>query len=150
MASANRGCKVGPTEPRRASHQRADEQRVPVIVSGLGPDVDPFMLHICAALAEKERRNTSIRTKQALTAAKARGVRLGNAEQAQENKREADKYAKTLRPILIELRRLPVEKIADELTSGRSPRGAARRPLAWQDGGKAARSAALAMIVSAH
>jgi DNA invertase Pin-like site-specific DNA recombinase len=107
------------------------------------------MLHIYAALAEKERRNISIRTKQALAVAKARGVRLGNAEQAQENKREADKYAKTL-PILIELRRLPVEKIADELTSRRSPRGAARRSLAWQDGGKPARSAALAMIVSAH
>jgi len=32
-------------------------------------------------------------------AAKARGVQLGNAEQAKENKREADKYAKTLRPV---------------------------------------------------
>src|SRR5215813_5019738 len=30
-------------------------QRVPFIVSELGPDVDPFMLHIYAALAEKER-----------------------------------------------------------------------------------------------
>ena len=40
----------------------------------------------------------------------------GNPKQAQANKREADRYAKTLRPILIELRHLPVEKIADELT----------------------------------
>jgi DNA invertase Pin-like site-specific DNA recombinase len=61
------------------------------------------MLHIYAALAE-ERRNISIRTKQALAAAKARGVQLGNAEQAKENKREADRYAKMLRPILSELR----------------------------------------------
>jgi DNA invertase Pin-like site-specific DNA recombinase len=74
------------------------------------------MLHIYAALAEKERRNISIRTKQALAAAKARGVRLGNAEQAKLNKHEADRYAETVRPILIELRHLPVEKIADELT----------------------------------
>jgi DNA invertase Pin-like site-specific DNA recombinase len=62
-------------------------QKVPFIVAELGPDVDPFMLHIYAALAEKERRNISIRTKQALAAAKARGVQLGNAEQAKENRR---------------------------------------------------------------
>jgi DNA invertase Pin-like site-specific DNA recombinase len=100
-------------------------RRVPFIVAELGPDVDPFMLHIYAALAEKERRNISIRTKQALAAAKARGVRLGNAEQAKENKRDADRYAKTLRPILTELRHLPVEKIADELTKRKiaTPRG---------------------------
>ena len=67
--------------------------------SWTGLSRDPFMLHIYAALAEKERRNISIRTKQALAAAKARGVQLGNAEQAKENKREADKYAKTLRPV---------------------------------------------------
>jgi Resolvase, N terminal domain len=100
-------------------------QKVPFIIAELGPDVDPFMLHIDAALAEKERRNISIRTKQALAAAKARGVQLGNAEQAKENKRAADRYAKTLRPILIELRHLPVEKIADELTKRKvaTPRG---------------------------
>ena len=75
-------------------------QKVPFIVAGLGPEVDPFVLHICAALAEKERRNISIRTKQALPAAKARGVQLGNTEQAKENKREADRYAKSLKAIL--------------------------------------------------
>ena len=31
-------------------------QRVPFIVAELGADADPFMLHIYAALAEKERR----------------------------------------------------------------------------------------------
>ena len=51
-----------------------------------------------------------------------RAVQLGNTEQAKENKREADRYAKTLQPILIELRHLPVEKIADELTKQKSPR----------------------------
>jgi DNA invertase Pin-like site-specific DNA recombinase len=114
-------------------------QRVPFIVAELGPDVDPFMLHIYAALAEKERRNISTRTKQALAAAKARGVQLGNAKQAKENKREADRYAKALRPILIELRHLPVEKIADELTE-RKVATWRRWPMARQDGGKAARS----------
>jgi hypothetical protein len=29
--------------------------KVPFLVAGLGPDVDPFVLHLLAALAEKER-----------------------------------------------------------------------------------------------
>ena len=41
-------------------------QRVPFIVAELGRDVDPFMLHLYAALAEKERRLISERTKAAL------------------------------------------------------------------------------------
>ena len=53
-------------------------QRAPFIVAELGPDVDPFMLHVYAALAEKERALISERTKAALAAAKARGVKLGN------------------------------------------------------------------------
>lgn len=53
-------------------------QRVPFIVAELGPDVDPFMLHLYAALAEKERALIAACTKDALAAAKARGTRLGN------------------------------------------------------------------------
>ena len=41
-------------------------QRVPFIVAELGRDADPFMLHLYAALAEKERRMISGRTKAAL------------------------------------------------------------------------------------
>jgi DNA invertase Pin-like site-specific DNA recombinase len=51
--------------------------RVPFIVSELGPDVDPFMLHVYAALSEKERKLISDRTRDALKAAKARGRILG-------------------------------------------------------------------------
>src|SRR5258706_10031892 len=43
-------------------------QRVPFIVAELGRDADPFMLHLYAALAEKERRMISERTKAALQA----------------------------------------------------------------------------------
>lgn len=53
-------------------------QRVQFVVAELGPDVDPFVLHLYAALAEKERAMISRRIKDALRAAKARGVVLGN------------------------------------------------------------------------
>src|SRR5277367_2134171 len=60
--------------------------KVPFVVAELGPDVDPFVLHLFAALAEKERSLISTRTKSALAAAKAKGVKLGNPmiEAAQE------------------------------------------------------------------
>jgi len=46
-------------------------------VAELGADADPFMLHLYAALAEKERAMISRRTKDALAAKKAQGVALG-------------------------------------------------------------------------
>src|SRR5438105_3090312 len=53
-------------------------QRVPFIVTELGTDADPFMLHLYAALAEKERRLIAERTRSALAARKAQGAKLGN------------------------------------------------------------------------
>jgi hypothetical protein len=53
-------------------------QRVPFIVAELGAGTDPFLLHLYAALAEKERALISRRTREALAAARARGVKLGN------------------------------------------------------------------------
>jgi DNA invertase Pin-like site-specific DNA recombinase len=49
---------------------------MPFIVTELGADADPFMLHLYAALAEKERRQISDRTRAALAARKQRGARL--------------------------------------------------------------------------
>ncbi|MGC1565487.1 MAG: recombinase family protein, partial [Trebonia sp.] len=48
-------------------------QKVPFIVAELGRDVDPFMLHIYASIAEKERSLISERTRAALAAKRARG-----------------------------------------------------------------------------
>jgi DNA invertase Pin-like site-specific DNA recombinase len=53
-------------------------QRVPFIVAELGRDADPFMLHLYAALAEKERHLISERTKAALAVRKALRTTLGN------------------------------------------------------------------------
>jgi DNA invertase Pin-like site-specific DNA recombinase len=54
-------------------------QRVEFIVTELGRQADPFVLHLFAALAEKERQLISDRTRAGLAAAKARGQRLGMA-----------------------------------------------------------------------
>ncbi len=53
-------------------------QRVAFVVAELDADVDPFMLHIYAALAEKERRMISERTRAALAVRKGQGAMLGN------------------------------------------------------------------------
>src|ERR1035441_5830643 len=52
-------------------------ERVEFIVTDLGRQADPFILHLYAALAEKERALISDRTKAGLQAAKRRGQRLG-------------------------------------------------------------------------
>jgi DNA invertase Pin-like site-specific DNA recombinase len=51
--------------------------RVSFVVAELGADADPFLIHIYAALAQKERALISQRTKAALAAAKARGQVFG-------------------------------------------------------------------------
>lgn len=53
--------------------------RVEFVVCDLGRQSDPFVLHLYAALAEKERAMISARTKAGLAAAKARGTKLGMA-----------------------------------------------------------------------
>ncbi len=79
--------------------------RVPFIVAELGPEVDPFMLHVYAAMAQKERSVIATRTKEALQAAKRRGRKLGvtGVQRAAENKAAADAQADRLAPLLAEL-----------------------------------------------
>ena len=83
-------------------------QRVPFIVAELGADADPFMLHIYAALAEKERHLISDRTRAALAAKKAQGAALGNrtnlgdaqAKGATANKAAAETFAANVLPVV--------------------------------------------------
>ena len=74
--------------------------RVTFLVAELGAHADPFLLHICAALAEQDRRMISERTRAGLQAAKQGGVKLGNPSFGRDNKRAAMQRAKELRPIL--------------------------------------------------
>ncbi len=58
------------------------KQKVNFIVCELGRQTDNFMLHLFAALAEKERELISTRTRAALQALKSRGVKLGSPNPA--------------------------------------------------------------------
>jgi DNA invertase Pin-like site-specific DNA recombinase len=104
--------------------------RVPFIVTELGKDADPLMLHIYAAFAEQERRVIAARTKAALAAAKARGVALGTNGRrlASKNRAAADADAERFRPIVEELKAegiVTLRAIAAELNQRgiASPRG---------------------------
>jgi DNA invertase Pin-like site-specific DNA recombinase len=86
-------------------------QRVPFIVAELGPDVDPFVLHMYAALAEKERALISARTRAALAPKVGTGA-LGNrtnlpeaaAKGAAANAAEADAFAGNVLPVIDRLK----------------------------------------------
>jgi DNA invertase Pin-like site-specific DNA recombinase len=85
--------------------------QVPFIVAELGSDVDRFMLHIYAAVAEKERKLISQRTRDALKAAQARGTVLGKPRLDERPravtalKSEADRFARNVGPIIAEITR---------------------------------------------
>ncbi len=105
-------------------------QRVPFIVAELGRDCDPFMLHLYAALAEKERRLIAERTKAALAAKKAAGAKLGNprnAAQAAELGRTvqvtaADAFVAGLMPVIDAIRKTGVTTL-QAMTQALNQRG---------------------------
>jgi DNA invertase Pin-like site-specific DNA recombinase len=100
-------------------------QRVRFIVAELGEETDPFVLHLFAAMAERERALISARTKDALARAKARGVKLGGPKIAKARqlamhavKRIADRNAANVLPIIREIQRTgatSLHQIADAL-----------------------------------
>jgi len=86
--------------------------RLPFLVVELGADVDPFILHLFAALAEKERSMISTRTQAALAAAKARGVKLGGPKLHEARKAavvsieaSAERHAANVLPIIRDIQK---------------------------------------------
>jgi DNA invertase Pin-like site-specific DNA recombinase len=95
------------------------KHRVPFIVAELGADTDPFMLHIYAALAEKERRMISERTIAALAAAKTRGVAIGGRRESWVAKAQA--HAEELRTLFERHADLSHRAVARLLNAGATP-----------------------------
>jgi DNA invertase Pin-like site-specific DNA recombinase len=96
-------------------------QRVPFIVTELGANADPFMLHIYAALAEQERRMISKRTTDALTAAKARGVKLGSPTTPGILRDRSVAFAESLRALVTPLLDQSFARIATALNEQNVP-----------------------------
>jgi DNA invertase Pin-like site-specific DNA recombinase len=94
-------------------------QGVPFIVASLGRDVPDFMLHVYASLAQEERRMISERTKAALAAKKAQGVKLGGPRLAEASmagaaagKANADAFAANVLPVIQSLQASGLKSLA--------------------------------------
>ena len=118
---------------RRVSQIAAlmDDKALKIRVASM-PNADAFQLHIYAALAEQERNFISLRTKQALAAAKARGVQLGGLrdktmKRNEAAKQAADAAADRVASIVLPMREsgASYQKIADALNAANvlTPRG---------------------------
>ncbi|MGP3726373.1 recombinase family protein [Cereibacter sphaeroides] len=107
------------------------------------PEANRFVLHIMTAVAEREGRAISERTRAALAAAKARGIALGwsipsrkgeqrlaSVEGAWRNALKADQDARTLLPLIrqiggqeVSLRQIAAEWNARGVRTARGARG---------------------------
>jgi DNA invertase Pin-like site-specific DNA recombinase len=93
---------------------------VKFVVAELGHDVDPFMLHIYVALAEKERQLISRRTKDALAALKASGKALGGVRNPADLRKaravrvaNADRFASNVLPIIEKIKASGITTLKD-------------------------------------
>jgi len=101
--------------------------RVPFLVAELGPEVDPFILHLFAALAQKERAMIAALTRDALRRAKSRGTVLGGPKLAEAREvavatieANAERFAANVLPIIREVQRAgagTLREVADALNA---------------------------------
>jgi DNA invertase Pin-like site-specific DNA recombinase len=105
-------------------------QQVNFIVAELGADTDPFMLHLYAALAEKERRLIGERTSAALQRKMAVGWKAGNPDLVKHlpksnatNAAKADEFAKGVLPAIRRMLDAGMSRlaIANELNANGMP-----------------------------
>jgi DNA invertase Pin-like site-specific DNA recombinase len=119
--------------------QLMEDPRLRLRVASM-PHADKFQLHIYSALAEQERTFISHRTKAALAAAKARGIRLGGYREtartasAVARRSIADAHAAKLVRVVAPLRQsgLTLQAVADRLQEMTipTPNGGAWTPTA--------------------
>lgn len=90
------------------------------------PEANELTVHLMAAVAQAERKAISTRTREALAAAKARGVRLGNpngaaalrraqtgnAAAVKRLKASAESYARDIAPVIADIRASGVTSLA--------------------------------------
>lgn len=110
-----------------------EDKKVKLRVASM-PNADTFQLHVYAALAEQERAFISARTKAALAAAKARGVKLGGNNDPAQKRNEARKATAVKEALKLK------ETVLALQNAGMSLRGIAERLNAM--GVKTARGAA--------
>ncbi|PSR57394.1 resolvase [Adhaeribacter arboris] len=95
------------------------KSKVEIIVAD-NPHANRFTIHILAAVAEEQRQRISETTKEALRAAKKRGVALGKNGKALSvaNRKAAQEFAHQLSPIIRRLRNrgiISVRAVSEEL-----------------------------------
>lgn len=108
------------------------KSNVEIVVTD-NPHANRFTIHILAAVAEDQRQRISENTKDALSAAKRRGVILGKngTMLAIANKKAAEEFAQKLSPLLKRLKNkgiTSVRSVSQELNKRKIPtfRGAGR------------------------
>ena len=88
------------------------KSNVEIIVAD-NPHANRFTIHILAAVAEEQRQRISETTKEALGAAKKRGIELGRNGKALSaaNKKAAQDFADTLSPVIRRLERRGISSV---------------------------------------
>lgn len=96
------------------------------------PEADEFTIHILAAVAQRERKLASDRTRAALAAAKARGVKLGNPNGAKAIRRAGKGTGAALKAVRRGAQERAVEyaeTVADIRSTGATSLGAIAREM---------------------